>query len=124
MTENNHRYIQPQNAHEAMLLIQKLFNEYRNDPLTQELLNYHLGLIQRLQSDIKRAADLEGNEGQSRDLAEMTKIMQDWTQIRLAGHPFKGKMRHFKLSQSGGQQHFKRRVHKITGYSAMRSNRH
>lgn len=122
MSDNQHRYVQPHNAHEAMALVEKLFNEYRNAPLTQELLNYHLGLVQRLQTDIKRAADLEGNAQQSADLESMTKIMQDWTQLRLAGHPFTAKMKHFKLSTP--HQRFKRHVHKIKGHSPMRSSRH
>ena len=48
----NQRYVQPQNVREAMEVIQDLFNQYRHEPLTQQLLNYHLGLIQRLQTDI------------------------------------------------------------------------
>ena len=56
MNEEN-RYVQPQNAKEAMELIQKLFNQYRNAPLTAELLQYHNNLIMRLQTDIKQAAD-------------------------------------------------------------------
>lgn len=52
MNEEN-RYVQPQNAKEAMELIQKLFNQYRNAPLTAELLQYHNNLIMRLQTDIK-----------------------------------------------------------------------
>lgn len=32
MKHKEHRYIQPQNTQEAMLLIQKLFNKYRNAP--------------------------------------------------------------------------------------------
>ena len=122
MTENNNRYIQPHNAHEAMALIQKLFNEYRSAPLTQELLNYHLGLIQRLQNDIKRAADLEGNQQQSEDLAAMVQLMQDWTKLRLAGHPFTGKMKNFHLATP--HQRFKRQVHKIKGHDPLRSSKH
>ena len=49
MNEEN-RYVQPQNAKEAMELIQKLFNQYRNAPLTAELLQYHNNLIMRLRS--------------------------------------------------------------------------
>ena len=48
----NQRYVQPQNVREAMEVIQDLFNQYRHEPLTQQLLNYHLGLIKRLQTDI------------------------------------------------------------------------
>ena len=52
-----HRYVQPQNAQEAMELIQKLFNQYRNAPLTAELLQYHNNFIMRLQTDIKQEAE-------------------------------------------------------------------
>ena len=42
------RYVQPQTVREAMETIQKLFNSYRHAPLTQDLLNYHINLTNRL----------------------------------------------------------------------------
>lgn len=123
MTEEKHRYVQPENVHEAMTLIQHLFNEYRNAPLTQELLTYHLNLVKRLQTDILKAAENEGNRHQLDDLQNMTAIMQSWSPIRLSGRPFPGKMRHFKLD-TGQSQRFKRRVHKIGGNHNHRASRH
>ena len=49
MSNDDHRYIQPHNAKEAMEVIQRLFNKYRNAPLTNELLAYHNNLVYRLQ---------------------------------------------------------------------------
>lgn len=123
MLEEKYRYVKPQNVHEAMVLIQRLFNEYRNAPLTQELLSYHLNLVQRLQTDILAAAKAEGDQHQLSDLQSMTAIMQSWSPIRLSNRPFPGKMWHFKLD-TGQSQHFKRRVHKIAGNHNHRSSRH
>lgn len=122
MNEEN-RYVQPQNAKEAMELIQKLFNQYRNAPLTAELLQYHNNLIMRLQTDIKQAAEAEGQTALLKDLHEMTELMRRWTTIRLSERPFAGKMRHFRFAPANGQK-FKRQVHKIGGSSAHRASRH
>ena len=122
MNEEN-RYVQPQNAKEAMELIQKLFNQYRNAPLTAELLQYHNNLIMRLQTDIKQAAEAEGQTALLKDLHEMTELMSRWTTIRLSGRPFAGKIRHFRFAPANGQK-FKRQVHKIGGSSAHRASRH
>lgn len=122
MNEEN-RYVQPKNAKEAMELIQKLFNQYRNAPLTVELLQYHNNLIMRLQTDIKQAAEEEHNEALLADLHDMTELMRRWTTIRLSGRPFTGKMRHFHFVANNGQK-FKRQVHKMGGSSAHRASRH
>lgn len=122
MNEEN-RYVQPQNAKEAMELIQKLFNQYRNAPLTAELLQYHNNLIMRLQTDIKQAAEAEGQTALLKDLHEMTELMRRWTTIRLSGRPFAGKMRHFRFAPAN-EQKFKRQVHKIGGSSAHHASRH
>lgn len=116
------RYIQPQNAKEAMELIQKLFNQYRNAPLTAELLQYHNNLIMRLQTDIKQAATDENQPTLLNDLHEMTEIMRRWTTIRLSGRSFTGKMKHFRVTNQGPK--FKRQVHKISGSSSHRASRH
>lgn len=123
MVKKSQRFIQPHSAKEAMLLIQKLFNQYRNAPLTQELLNYHLNLLQRLQGDIKAATIKENNPKQLADLEEMTRVMQSWSGIRFTGKPFPGKLRHFHLVTSP-QQHFKRQVHKMHGNGSHRASRH
>ena len=122
MNEEN-RYVQPQNAKEAMELIQKLFNQYRSAPLTAELLQYHNNLIMRLQTDIKQAAEAEGQAALLNDLHEMTELMRRWTTIRLSGRPFAGKMRHFHFVANNGQK-FKRQVHTMGGSNAHRASRH
>lgn len=118
-----HNYIQPKNTHEAMVLIQKLFNEYRHAPLTDVLLNYHNDLIHRLRSDIHDAAVQEGNREQLHSLEQMIHAMETWTRIRLSNQPFNGKMKNFQLVVSQ-HPHFKRRVHKIKGSSSYRASRH
>ena len=65
------RYVKPQNVKEAMIIIQDLFNKYRHEPLTNELLRYHQNLTNRLQTDIYQAAQLEGNDFQTKQLAGM-----------------------------------------------------
>lgn len=120
---DNHRYIQPQNAHEAMVLIQKLFNEYRHAPLTAVLLNYHNNLIARLRSDIHDAAVQEGNQQQLHDLDNMIQVMETWTKLRLNHHPFEGKMKNFKWV-TNRRPTFKRHVHKIGGQISHRASRH
>lgn len=117
------RFIKPKNAREAMELIQKLFNRYRNAPLTNELLAYHNNLVYRLGSDIHDAAVREGNQRLLNDLSTMSAVMRRWTTIRLSGRPFNAKLRHFK-AVSDNQPKFKRRVHKIHPTSNHRASRH
>ena len=123
MKHKEHRYVQPHNVREAMELIQKLFNQYRNAPLTQELLTYHLNLLTRLQTDIKTAAEQAGDPKLLTGLQTMTAAMQSWSGIRFSGRPFPGKLRHFKLDP-GTHPHFKTQVHKIKGTASHRSKRH
>ena len=123
MNADDHRYVQPHNAKEAMTVIQRLFNKYRNAPLTNELLSYHNYLIYRLQSDIKQAAQQEGNPDLLKELNSMTDVMRSWTNLKLTGHPFHGKLRHFKLVTDDGPR-FKRQVHKIHQGSSHRASRH
>lgn len=120
---DQHRYIQPHNAHEAMALIQKLFNEYRHAPLTDVLLKYHNNLISRLQSDIHDAAVKEGNPQQLRDLTNMIQVMQTWTRLRLNNQPFEGKMKNFKWV-TNRRPRFKVHSHKIRGPLGHRASRH
>ncbi|KRL27003.1 hypothetical protein FD27_GL000750 [Limosilactobacillus frumenti DSM 13145] len=123
MKHKQHRYVQPHNVREAMELIQKLFNQYRNAPLTRELLDYHNNLVHRLNDDIHDAAVKEGNPKQLEQLENMADVMRRWVSIRLSGSPFEAKMRHFKLYSDGGTK-FKRKVHKIKGSGNYRASRH
>lgn len=123
MDNNQQRYLQPHSAQEAMEIIQRLFNKYRNAPLTNELLAYHNNLIYRLQSDIKEAAKKEGNPERIQEIDQMTDIMRSWTNLKLTGHPFHGKMRHFQLAVDDGPK-FKRHVHRIHQTGGHRASRH
>lgn len=122
MSEQHH-YVQLKNVHEAMTLIQKLFNEYRHAPLTDVLLNYHNNLINRLRTDIHDAAVQEDNPEQLHNLELMTQAMETWSKIRLNNQPFNGKMKNFRLVVSQ-HPHFKRQVHKISGQGNHRASRH
>lgn len=117
------RYLQPQNVHEAMEIIQDLFNQYRHKPLTQQLLNYHLGLTQRLQTDIYVTAVKENNPQQLKQLDEMIAAMKKWTQIRTTNQPFSAKMKNFKLVSSSRPK-FKKHSHKIKGQHNFHAARH
>lgn len=123
MNHKKQRYIQPDGPEDAMRIIQKLFNSYRNAPLTKDLLNYHNNLISRLQSDILDAAKKTNNQKLLSDLNEMTDIMRRWISIRLSNRPFNAKMRHFKLVSDGGVK-FKRHVHKISQSGNHQASRH
>lgn len=115
------RYIQPQSVHEALGLIQSLFNSYRNEPLTNELLAYHNNLIFRLQSDLKSTAQRDEPD-QLAHIDSMTAVMRSWTNAKLTGKPFQGRMKNFKLSTA--QPKFKTKVHKIKGRSSHRGTCH
>ena len=94
MKHKKQRFIQPSGPEDAMRIIQKLFNSYRNAPLTRELLDYHNNLINRLQTDIYDAVVKANNDRLSKELDEMTEIMRHWISIRLSNRPLNAKMRH------------------------------
>ena len=119
----NQRYVQPQNVREAMEVIQDLFNQYRHEPLTQQLLNYHLGLTQRLQTDIYVTAVKENDPQQLKQLDGMIEAMKTWTQIRTANRPINAKMNNFKLIASNRPK-LKKHSHKIKGQHNFRATRH
>ncbi|MEY8442048.1 hypothetical protein AALA17_05340 [Lactobacillaceae bacterium 24-114] len=123
MKHKKTRYVQPTGVEDAMRIIQKLFNSYRNAPLTNELLTYHNNLIQRLRSDIYQEAQGEENHPHIHQLDNMIKIMENWSRIRLANQPFNAKMRHFKLISDNSAK-FKRRTHRISQSSNHRGVRH
>lgn len=119
----DHRYIQPQSAKEALTLIQKLFNSYRKAPLTEELLAYHQQLLAQVTGDIRQAAIKEGPAVLA-DQEAVAAAMTRWSRQRLAGHPFTGKLRHFRLVEPQASHRFKRRVHKLKGGASHRASRH
>lgn len=121
--KHKQRFIQPSGPEDAMRIIQKLFNSYRNAPLTKDLLDYHNNLIHRLQTDIREAALKSPDKNLVKTLDGMTEIMRRWVSIRVSNRPFNAKMRHFKLISDGGMK-FKRHVHKINQSGSHRASRH
>lgn len=123
MKSPKNRYVQPQSVSKAMDIIQNLFNQYRHQPLTDELLNYHLNLTKRLQTDIYITALKEDNKLQLAALKQMIVAMQDWTKIRTANRPFNYKMKNYKLISENSVK-FKKRTHRIKGQHNYHSARH
>lgn len=123
MAKHKQRYIQPRNTNEAMLTIEKLFNQYRHAPLTSELLKYHQNLITRLQDDIFKEAIAENDQRQLDELQGMIASMQAWSKTRMTNQPFNFKMRHFKLVAENTVQ-FKRKIIKGQTNTNHRASRH
>ncbi|KRM93246.1 hypothetical protein FC56_GL000911 [Lentilactobacillus senioris DSM 24302 = JCM 17472] len=118
------RFFQPQNSKDAMRQIEKLFNQYKDAPLTSELITYHRSLMSRLQTDILAAAKQEGIPDRLAANQSMIDIMNHWLTIRLSGQPYNGKMKSFKFVADNATPKFKRRVLKSKGASNHRSARH
>ncbi|WP_125573965.1 hypothetical protein [Levilactobacillus huananensis] len=123
MTEQE-RYYQPKNTTDALKEVQRLFNSYRSAPLTQELLTYHEGLVQRLTTDLREAAQAEHRADLVTATDTMAQAMRGWTTVRLAGKPYVGRLRHFKFIADATGPKFKRNVIKTHGTSGHRSSRH
>ncbi|HIW71339.1 MAG TPA: hypothetical protein H9875_01800 [Candidatus Levilactobacillus faecigallinarum] len=122
MTED--RYYQPSDVTDALTEVQKLFNSYRNAPLTQELVDYHNNLINRLAGDLRQAAEAEQRTDLVRACDDMATAMRGWTSVRLAGKPYAGRLRHFKFVADATGPKFKRHVVKDHGSGTHRSSRH
>lgn len=118
------RFFQPQNSKDAMRQIEKLFNQYKDAPLTSDLVNYHRSLVTRLQTDILAAAKQEQVPDRIAANQSMVDIMNRWLTIRLSGQPYNGKMKSFKFVPDNSAPKFKRRVLKTKGTSNHRSSRH
>ncbi|MBO8441687.1 MAG: hypothetical protein IAA89_04570 [Firmicutes bacterium] len=120
MTE---RFLQPKSVHEAMEIIQDLFNQYRNQELTNELLQYHMNLTNRLQSDIYVQALKDDDPKQLAVLNSMIEAMETWTKIKSQNRPFNYKMKNFKLISTKTTK-IKRHFHKIRGNHNYHAARH
>ncbi|UQS86274.1 hypothetical protein MOO44_04950 [Nicoliella spurrieriana] len=118
------RYYQPKDAKDAMRYIEKLFNRYRNEPLTQELLAYHQKLISQIATNIIPVAKQEHNQQRIKAAQEMETIMQQWIRAKLMGQPFNGRMHHFQFEPDNQRIKFKRHHVKVKGNSNLRSSRH
>ena len=107
-----------------MRQIEKLFNKYKDAPLTQELVDYHQNLVNRLKTDILAAAKQENVPARIESINTMIAAMERWLKVRLAGNPYNGKMKNFKFVSDESLPKFKRHVHKMNGGSTHRSSRH
>lgn len=121
---NSDRYYTPQDSKDAMRQIEMLFNKYKDAPLTQELVDYHQNLVNRLKTDILAAATKEGVQSRVESIHSMVAVMNNWLQTKLSGKPFNGKMVHFRFVADNAQPRFKRRVHKMKGSSNHRASGH
>ncbi|AOO75157.1 hypothetical protein LCW_03330 [Latilactobacillus curvatus] len=104
------RFYQPQNAKDAMRFVQKLFNQYNQAPLTEELIAYHQKLLAYLTNGVTTEVQKQANSEQAEKLTGMIEAMQNWLKIRLSGQPYAGKMQHFKFVSDSQQAHFKTRT--------------
>lgn len=119
---SKHRFYQPKNSKDAMRFMERLFNKYRNAPLTKPLLQYHEKLMHQLRTNVEVIAKREGVPARVRSAQRMYRIMQDWIRLRITGHAFHGKMRHFKIDQH--HHRFKARYIKISSGHNFRSSQH
>lgn len=118
------RFYHPSDVEDALREVQKLFNSYRNAPLTQELLTYHEGLVQRLTGDLRAAARNEHRDDLVQATKDMVHAMRGWATVRLANQPYAGRLRHFKFVPDATGPKFKRHVVKDHGSGTHRSSRH
>lgn len=76
------RFYQPQNAKDAMRFVQKLFNQYNQAPLTEELIAYHQKLLAYLTNGVTTEVQKQANSEQAEKLTGMIEAMQNWLKIR------------------------------------------
>ncbi|MHA8263319.1 hypothetical protein ACYATO_06440 [Lactobacillaceae bacterium Melli_B3] len=118
------RYYQPKDAKDAMRYIEKLFNSYKDEPLTQALLEYHQKLIQQIATNVIPIAKQEDNPKRVESAQEMEKVMQQWIRAKLMGQPFNGQMHHFRFEANDSKPKFKRHNVKVNGNNNLRASRH
>ena len=104
------RFYQPQNVKDAMRFVQKLFNQYNQANLTDELIAYHQKLTFYLTDDVLAEVQKSDNPEQLKKLQVMITVMQDWLKIRLSGKPYAGKMQHFEYIADQEHTSFKHRT--------------
>ena len=105
-----------------MRYIEMLFNKYRNAPLTRPLLQYHEKLMFQVHDNVEKVAKEEGVPDRVKSARRMYRIMRQWITIRMSGHAFHGKMRHFKIDNH--HHKFKARHIKIAGGHHYRTSQH
>ncbi|KRL53637.1 hypothetical protein [Furfurilactobacillus rossiae] len=118
------RYYQPKDSKDAMRYIERLFNRYKDAPITQELVDYNHNLTAALRSDIAQAA-LAENAPQRHDAAiNMADEMDKWARTRAAGQPFHGQLKHFKFVGEAATPRFKAHTVKNHQRGNLRASRH
>ncbi|MFD0898356.1 hypothetical protein [Loigolactobacillus binensis] len=103
------RYYQPQDTKDAMRYVEKLFNQYKDAPLTDELLRYNQKLMTYLTVSVVNEAQQNGQPERAKTAQAMAAALAGWVQIKAAGKPFFGEMRHFKIVDPKQHVHIKNR---------------
>lgn len=103
------RYYQPQDSKDAMRYVEKLFNQYKDAPLTDELLQYNQKLITYLTVSVVNEAQQEGQPERAKTAQAMATAMSEWVRIKALGKPFRGEMRHFQIVDPRQHVHVKSR---------------
>lgn len=118
------RFYQPPSTKAAMRKIQELFNPYCKAPLNNELVSYHLKLVNQLKTNLIPLIKEENNPTRIQLANQMVKVMEDWLKIRLANRPYPGKMKHFNYVADADVLKYKRHAIKLKNQSNLRSSRH
>lgn len=121
---NSNRYYHPKNSKDAMRKIQKLFNQYCQAPLTNELLQYHFKLLNQVKTNVLLVAKNEDVPERVQAAQSMIEVMEKWLKFRLAGKEYHGKMKHFNFVSDQDVLHYKRHEIKVKGNNKLRSSRH
>ncbi len=103
------RFYQPQDTKDAMRYVEKLFNQYKDAPLTDELLRYNQKLMVYLTGSVVNEAQQEGHPERAKTAQAMAAAMGEWVRTKALGRPFTGEMRHFKIVDPRQHVHVKNR---------------
>ncbi|ANK60658.1 hypothetical protein [Loigolactobacillus backii] len=109
------RFYQPKDSKDAMRYVENLFNQYKDAPLTDELLRYNQKLVRYLSGNIVDEATREGHPDRAKAAQQMAAAMDEWVRIKALGKPFTGKMKHFKIVSGNQHVRFKARRNKGGG---------
>lgn len=118
------RFYQPTNSKDAMRKIQKLFNQYCQAPLTNELLQYHFKLLNQVKTNVLPVAKSENVPERIQAAKNMIATMEKWLTIRLAGKPYQGHMKHFHFVANHEILRYQRHQIKVKGTMPMHGTRH
>lgn len=118
------RYYQPKDSKDAMRYIERLFNRYKDAPITQALVDYNHNLTASLRDDIATAAVNEGAPKRRDTALSMANEMDRWARVRAAGQPYHGRLRHFKFEGEAASLRFKANQLKNHQTGSLRATRH